>query len=70
MDAMRHGRVKFYNSDRGYGFVTLADGGGDLFFHISAVVAMEEPKKGQQVQFRLGRGRDGRPVAEHVAPAE
>jgi cold shock CspA family protein len=31
---------------------------------------MDEPQKGQRVQFRLGRGRDGRPQAQHVAPAE
>jgi CspA family cold shock protein len=66
----RHGRIKFFDAKRGYGFVTLDDGGGDVFFHISQVVAMEEPQKGQHVVFRLGRGRDGRPQAQHVSPAE
>jgi len=64
----RHGHVKFYNSDKGYGFLIADDGSGDVFFHVSQVVAMAEPQKGQRVVFRMGQHR-GRPVAQHVAHA-
>jgi CspA family cold shock protein len=65
-----HGHVKRYDGNRGFGFITRADGAGDIFFHVSQVVAMEEPQPGQRVIFRLGVSRDGRPQAQHVAPAE
>lgn len=47
------GTVKFYNSDKGFGFITPADGGKDVFVHVSAVegAGMRELREGQKVTF-------------------
>lgn len=70
------GSIKFYNDQKGFGFV-VTESGEDLFFHISqADEAYEMPAEGDVVSYELGEGRDGRPVAVKVtfisagAPAE
>jgi CspA family cold shock protein len=47
------GTVKFYNSTKGFGFITPADGSKDVFVHVSAVEAssLGELREGQQVSF-------------------
>jgi CspA family cold shock protein len=52
---MATGTVKFFNAQRGYGFIAPADGGKDVFVHISAVerAGMSNLAEGQQVSFDL-----------------
>jgi len=65
------GSVKFYNADKGFGFITPADGSQDVFFHITQCdEAYELPQEGDEVSFDLGEGRDGRPAATNVQQAE
>lgn len=61
------GTVKFYNDQKGYGFITPEDGSQDVFFHITqAEESYEMPQEGDVVTFDLGQGRDGRPAAQDV----
>ena len=63
------GSVKFYNADKGFGFITPADGSQDVFFHITQCEETYEfPQEGDEVNFDLGEGKDGRPAATNVSP--
>lgn len=65
------GSVKFFNTEKGFGFITPADGSQDVFFHITQCVeTYEMPQEGDDVSFDLGEGRDGRPAATNVQPGE
>jgi len=50
---MATGVVKFFNTQRGYGFIAPVDGGNDVFVHISAVekAGMSDLREGQKVSF-------------------
>jgi len=52
---MATGTVKFFNVQKGYGFIAPSDGGKDVFVHISAVerAGMSNLAEGQQVSFDL-----------------
>jgi len=52
---MMQGTVKWFNSQKGYGFIQPADGGKDVFVHISAVerAGMNGLNEGQKVSFDL-----------------
>ena len=52
---MMQGTVKWFNSQKGYGFIQSADGGKDVFVHISAVerAGMNGLNEGQKVSFDL-----------------
>ena len=54
---MKTGTVKFFNTTKGFGFIT-PDEGKDIFFHISEVQG-SEPKDGDKVEFEVGEGRKG-----------
>jgi CspA family cold shock protein len=54
---MSTGTVKFFNTGKGFGFITKEDG-QDLFFHISEVQG-QEPQDGDKVEFEVGEGRKG-----------
>ena len=60
---MKTGTVKFFNTTKGFGFITLEDG-KDIFFHISEVQG-PEPRDGDKVEFEVGEGRKG-PCAVRV----
>jgi CspA family cold shock protein len=63
------GTVKFYNDEKGFGFITPEDGSADVFFHVTQVVEGYDPQDGDNVTFEIANGRDGRPAAANVAPA-
>ena len=66
---MAQGTVKWFNPDKGYGFIAV-DGGKDVFVHFSAIEGSgyRELIEGQRVQFESGPGQKG-PQAKSVRPA-
>ena len=50
---MNNGTVKWFNSEKGYGFITNSDGSGDVFVHFSAIVGegFKTLKEGDNVTF-------------------
>lgn len=58
---MQTGTVKWFNESKGYGFITPASGGDDVFVHFSAIVGdgFKTLQEGQQVSFEVVRGQKG-----------
>jgi cold shock protein len=67
---MARGTVKWFNSQKGYGFIQPQDGGRDVFVHISAVERAGLPglNEGQTVEFELVSNR-GKTSAENLKAA-
>jgi CspA family cold shock protein len=66
---MAKGTIKFYNADRGFGFIKPDGGGADVFVHVSAVPVGLTLSEGQRVTFEVGVDRkSGRSRAEQVEP--
>ena len=65
------GTVKFFNTDKGYGFIQPDDGGADSFVHISAVQAagMQSLNKDQRLTYEVETGRNGKASAVNLASA-
>ncbi len=65
---MASGTVKWFNPQKGYGFIEPSDGGKDAFVHISAVEAagLSTLREGQKVEFELVSGRNGKASAENL----
>lgn len=61
---MASGTVKFFNTQRGYGFIQPSDGGKDVFVHITAVqkAGLQTLAEGQKVSYEVVMER-GRPAA-------
>jgi CspA family cold shock protein len=61
------GTVKWFNSDKGFGFITPADGSKDCFVHHSAIRAdgFRTLEEGARVEFDIVQGQKG-PAAENV----
>jgi CspA family cold shock protein len=64
---MAQGIVKWFNAEKGYGFITPTGGGQDLFVHFSAIQSdgYRSLEEGQGVEFEVGQGTTG-PQAEQV----
>ena len=64
---MARGKVKWLNSQKGYGFIQLEDGGKDVFVHISAVERAGLPglNERQSVEFEVISNR-GKASAENL----
>ena len=64
---MAQGTVKWFNAEKGYGFITPAGGGQDLFVHFTAIQSdgYRTLEEGQAVEFEVGQGSKG-PQAEQV----
>lgn len=68
---MTIGTVKFFNEDKGYGFIQPEDGGKDSFVHISAVQAagLGTLSEGQRVSYDVETGRNGKESAINLSNA-
>jgi cold shock protein len=65
---MAHGTVKWFNAQKGFGFIQPQDGGADVFVHISAVqqAGLSTLNDGQLVSFDLEQGRQGKTSAVNL----
>jgi cold shock protein len=66
---MAVGTVKWFNAEKGFGFITVDGGGADVFVHFSAIEASgyRSLEENQRVEFEIGQGPKG-PQAESVRP--
>ena len=64
---MAEGTVKWFNGEKGYGFITPDGGGTDMFVHYSAIQGsgFKSLEEGQRVSFEPGQGQKG-PQADQV----
>jgi CspA family cold shock protein len=60
------GTVKWFNPDKGYGFIARADGGADVFVHQSAIQTsgFRTLEEGQRVEFNIEQGPKGASAAK------
>ncbi len=65
---MASGTVKWFNAQKGYGFIQPDDGSKDVFVHISAVerAGLSQLNENQQVTFELERGQQGKTSAVNL----
>lgn len=66
---MARGTVKWFNSEKGYGFIAREEGGADVFVHFSAIegAGFRTLEEGQAVEFEIGPGKKG-DEAKNVRP--
>jgi CspA family cold shock protein len=68
---MPSGTVKWFNAQKGYGFIQPDDGSKDVFLHISAVerAGLGNVAEGQRVKYECQMGRNGKESAENLSIA-
>ncbi|MBS1781388.1 MAG: cold-shock protein [Bacteroidetes bacterium] len=54
---MQEGTVKFFNNTKGFGFITPANGGEDIFVHVSGLY--DEIRENDKVTFEVQNGKKG-----------
>ena len=66
------GTVKFFNTDKGFGFIQPDDGSADSFVHITAVQAagMQTLNKDQRLNYEVEQGRNGKASAVNLTNAD
>ena len=66
---MAQGTVKWFNAEKGFGFIAQEDGGDDVFVHYSAIQSQgyKSLDENQRVEFDVTQGKKG-PQAENVRP--
>ena len=64
---MAQGTVKWFNGEKGYGFISVDGGGADVFVHYSEIngAGFRTLDEGQRVEFEIGQGQKG-PQAQKV----
>jgi CspA family cold shock protein len=69
---MTTGTVKFFNENKGYGFIAPDGGGNDAFVHISAVErsGLRSLRQDQRVSYDLQEDRRGKMAAVNIKPEE
>tara|TARA_Y100000588_G_C14079004_1_gene849291 strand:- start:302 stop:514 length:213 start_codon:yes stop_codon:yes gene_type:complete len=69
MSDVLKGTVKWFNDQKGYGFISPEEGDKDLFVHMSSIQmeGFKTLKDGQEVEYEVGEGEKG-PVAKNVVP--
>ena len=62
---MATGTVKWFNDEKGFGFIVPDEGGDDLFAHFSAIniSGFKSLKEGQKISFEVAQGAKGRQAA-------
>jgi cold shock protein len=69
--SMPTGTVKWFNTQKGYGFIAPSDGGNDVFVHISALerAGLSSLNEGQKVKYEIARDR-GKDSAANLSLVE
>jgi CspA family cold shock protein len=65
---MPNGRIKWFNADKGFGFIVPEEGGADVFLHITAIEAagLESIEDGTAVTYELMEDRKGKMAAGNL----
>ena len=62
----QQGTVKWFNAEKGYGFIAVDGGGPDVFAHYSEIIGgLKDLQENQRVEFEIGQGNRG-PIATQI----